>query len=78
MLRGAWKLWALGAASLAGQDRFKGQDRKAQVFAHPAFAKAYPEHGPDAPKRIVLPERLTACGGPSLIEALDTLSSALR
>lgn len=63
---------------ILGQGSMKGEDRKAQIFAHPAFQKAYPEGAKNGPRRIVLPERLTSCGGPSLIEALETLSSAVR
>jgi len=49
-----------------GEGSLAGQDRKAQFFAHPAFRKAF-----GAAHVIILPERLTACGGPSLIEALE-------
>jgi iron complex transport system substrate-binding protein len=62
----------LGEALAKGQEGVAGVDRKAQFFAHPAFRKVYPE-GAGSPRRISLPERLTACGGPSLIEALDLM-----
>lgn len=40
---------------------------------HPALARFYP-----AEKRIVIPERLTECGGVMLAEALDVLVAELR
>lgn len=63
---------------ILGEGSMTGEDRKAQVFAHPAFRKTYPEGAKNGPRRIVLPERLTSCGGPSLIEALERLSSAVK
>ena len=60
-----------------GETSQSGHDRKAQVFAHPAFEKIYPAQAMGGPRRIILPERLTACGGPSLIEALERLSGDL-
>jgi iron complex transport system substrate-binding protein len=40
---------------------------------HPALARFYP-----AEKRIVIPERLTECGGVTLAEALDVLTAELK
>ena len=40
---------------------------------HPALERFYP-----AAKRLVIPERLTVCGGPRLSEALDRLASELE
>ena len=40
---------------------------------HPVLARLYP---PD--KRIVLPERLTVCGGAMLADALDALTAELQ
>ena len=48
-------------------------DQGEALLAHPALADLFP-----ASKRIVLPERLTVCGGPSLPAALDWLSSEAR
>jgi iron complex transport system substrate-binding protein len=40
---------------------------------HPALARFYPPE-----KRIVIPERLTECGGVTLAEALDVLTAELK
>jgi iron complex transport system substrate-binding protein len=40
---------------------------------HPALARFYPPE-----KRIVIPERLTECGGVMLAEALDVLTAELK
>jgi iron complex transport system substrate-binding protein len=48
------------------------EDQGTAFLLHPALEQLYP---PD--KRIVIPERLTVCGGPMLAEALDTLVSEL-
>ena len=40
---------------------------------HPALERFYP-----ASKRIVIPEKLTVCGGPRLPEALERLASELE
>ena len=48
-------------------------DQGEALLAHPALAALYP---PD--RRILLPERLTVCGGPSLPEAIDWLASEAR
>jgi iron complex transport system substrate-binding protein len=47
-------------------------DGRAFLF-HPALERFYP---PD--KRIMIPERLTVCGGVMLAEALDTLTAELK
>jgi iron complex transport system substrate-binding protein len=67
----------LGESIAAGQNGVAGVDRKAQFFTHPAFLKVYPESG-GHPRRMALPERLTACGGPSLIEALEMVRRAAQ
>ena len=48
----------------------KAEDQGSALLAHPALAQLYP-----AAWRIVLPERLTVCGGPSLPAAIDWLSA---
>ncbi|MEQ9689145.1 MAG: ABC transporter substrate-binding protein [Bauldia litoralis] len=48
-------------------------DQGEALLAHPALAELFP---PD--RRILLPERLTVCGGPSLPAALDWLSKEAR
>ncbi|RYX96058.1 MAG: ABC transporter substrate-binding protein [Bradyrhizobiaceae bacterium] len=45
------------------------EDEGRAFLLHPALEKTYP-----STKRLVLPERLTACGGPTMVEALDRLS----
>jgi iron complex transport system substrate-binding protein len=49
------------------------EDEGRAFLLHPALERFYP-----AAKRIVLPERLTVCGGPMLSEALDRLVSELE
>lgn len=49
------------------------EDEGRAFLLHPALEKFYP-----ASKRIVLPERLTVCGGPTLAEALDRLGAELK
>lgn len=63
---------------ILGEGSQKGADRRAALFAHPAFNRSFPSREAGGPLRIALPERLTACGGPGLIEALDQLAGALR
>ncbi len=48
-------------------------DQGSALLAHPALAALYPSE-----RRIVLPERLTVCGGPSLPAALAHLSAEAR
>jgi len=47
----------------------RAEDQGTALLAHPALQQLYP---PD--RRIILPERLTVCGGPSLPAALDWLA----
>ncbi len=44
-------------------------DQGSALLAHPALATLYPPA-----KRLILPQRLTVCGGPSLPAALDRLA----
>lgn len=46
------------------------EDQGSALLAHPALARLYP-----AERRIVLPENLTICAGPSLPAALDRLAA---
>ena len=48
------------------------EDQGTAFLLHPALEQLYP---PD--KRIVMPERLTVCGGPMLADALEKLISEL-
>jgi iron complex transport system substrate-binding protein len=49
------------------------EDEGRAFMLHPALERFYP-----AAKRLVIPERLTVCGGPKLAEALDRLASELE
>jgi iron complex transport system substrate-binding protein len=51
---------------------YAGDDGQAFLL-HPALARFYPPA-----KRIVIPERLTECGGVMLAEALDVLTAELK
>jgi iron complex transport system substrate-binding protein len=48
-------------------------DQGAALLDHPALVRLYPPE-----RRIVLPERLTVCAGPSLPDALDYLAGEAR
>ena len=49
------------------------EDEGRAFMLHPALERFYP-----ASKRLVIPEKLTVCGGPMLSEALDRLTSELE
>jgi iron complex transport system substrate-binding protein len=49
------------------------EDEGRAFMLHPALERLYP-----ASKRLVVPEKLTVCGGPRLAEALDRLASELE
>jgi iron complex transport system substrate-binding protein len=48
----------------------RAEDQGTALLSHPALERLYP-----AARRIVLPERLSVCGGPSLPAALDWLAA---
>lgn len=48
------------------------EDEGRAFLLHPALEKTYPPS-----KRLVLPERLTACGGPTMVETLDRLRAEI-
>ena len=48
------------------------EDQGQAFLLHPALERLYPPA-----RRIVIPERLTVCGGPMLADALDRLTEAL-
>jgi iron complex transport system substrate-binding protein len=58
---------------LVADDSGFAEDEGRAFLLHPALERFYPPS-----KRIVLPERLTTCGGPTLAEALDRLASELQ
>jgi iron complex transport system substrate-binding protein len=49
------------------------EDQGHAFLLHPALEALYPPH-----RRIVVPERLTVCGGPMLVEALDRLTAEIE
>jgi len=49
------------------------EDEGRAFLLHPALERLYP-----VSKRLVIPEKLTVCGGPRLSEALDRLASELE
>lgn len=49
------------------------EDQGRAMLLHPALEKTYPPS-----KRLVLPERLTACGGPTMVEALGRLVTEIN
>lgn len=51
----------------------RAEDDGRAFLLHPALERFYPEA-----KRIVLPERLTVCGGVMLVDALDRLTAELQ
>ncbi|MEI9922207.1 MAG: ABC transporter substrate-binding protein [Bradyrhizobium sp.] len=58
---------------LVSEDSDFAEDEGSAFLLHPALERFYP-----ATKRIVIPERLTVCGGPMLAEALERLASELE
>lgn len=57
---------------LVSENSGVAEDEGSAFLLHPALERFYP-----ASKGIVIPERLTVCGGPMLSEALDRLASEL-
>jgi iron complex transport system substrate-binding protein len=49
------------------------EDQGSALLAHPALATHFPPA-----RRVSLPDKLTACGGPSLPDAIDWLSAAAQ
>jgi iron complex transport system substrate-binding protein len=49
----------------------RAKDQGSALLAHPALATLFPPA-----KRVALPDKLTACGGASLPDAIDWLSAA--
>jgi iron complex transport system substrate-binding protein len=58
---------------IVGSPAARPEDQGSALLSHPALADLYP---PD--RRIVLPDRLTVCGGPSLPAAFDWLAAEAR
>jgi iron complex transport system substrate-binding protein len=58
---------------LVSDDSGFAEDEGSALLLHPALERFYPSS-----RRIVIPERLTVCGGPMLSEAMDRLASELE
>lgn len=58
---------------LVSSDSDFAEDEGSSFLLHPALEQFYP-----ASKRIVIPERLTACGGLTIVDALNRLASELE
>ena len=58
---------------LVTDDSSFAEDQGRAFLLHPALERLYP-----LDRRIVIPERLTVCGGPMLAEALDRLATELE
>lgn len=59
-------------AILINRDADRAEDQGQAMLVHPAIADRFP-----AERRIVLPEALTVCGGPMLVEAIDRLAAQI-
>lgn len=60
-------------ALLVSSTASQAEDQGRALLLHPAIAELYPPE-----KRLVMPERLTVCGGPMLAEALRVMASEVR
>jgi iron complex transport system substrate-binding protein len=58
---------------LVADDSPFAEDQGSAFLLHPALEQLYP---PD--KRLIIPERLTVCGGPMLSEALERLTAEIE
>lgn len=58
---------------MVSDDDPHAEDQGRAFLMHPALEQLYP-----TAKRLVVPERLTVCGGPTLVEALDRLTAELE
>jgi iron complex transport system substrate-binding protein len=55
-------------AILVTRDSSQAEDQGSAMLLHPAISALFPPE-----RRLVMPERLTVCGGPMLVEAIDSL-----
>jgi iron complex transport system substrate-binding protein len=58
---------------LVESERDFAEDQGVAFMMHPAIEKLYPRG-----KRLLMPEKLTVCGGPMLAEALDRLTAEIE
>lgn len=59
-------------AILLGHPRDEAPDQGSALLLHPAIAALFPPE-----RRLIVPDGLTVCGGPLLIEAMDLLASRI-
>ncbi len=59
-------------AILISRDADRAEDQGQAMLVHPAIADRFP-----AERRLILPEALTVCGGPMLVEAIDRLAAQI-
>ncbi len=59
-------------AILISSDRSSAEDQGSTMLLHPAINALFPPE-----RRIILPERLTVCGGPMLVEAMRSLADQI-
>jgi iron complex transport system substrate-binding protein len=57
---------------VVASERIFAEDQGVALLMHPAIEKLYPPG-----KRLLMPEKLTVCGGPMLAEALDWLTAEI-
>lgn len=60
-------------AILVSRDDDRAEDQGRAMLLHPAVQDLFP---PD--RRIVIPERLSVCGGPMIAEVMQTLAARIR
>jgi iron complex transport system substrate-binding protein len=60
-------------AILISRESDTAEDQGRAMLLHPAIAGLFPPE-----RRIVIPESLTVCGGPMLVEALDLLATKIK
>jgi iron complex transport system substrate-binding protein len=59
-------------AILISRDDDTAEDQGRALLLHPAIQSLFPPE-----RRIVIPERLTVCGGPMLVEAINSLAGQI-
>lgn len=60
-------------AILISRESDTAEDQGRAMLLHPAIAGMFPPE-----RRITIPESLTVCGGPMLVEALDLLATTIK
>ena len=60
-------------AILVSRDDGRAEDQGRAMLLHPAVQDLFPPE-----RRIVIPERLSVCGGPMIAEAMNLLAAQIR